>query len=166
MNPRTETYLTYGLIFLCVSLALVNLVPRLTVQQVEITLDQPDVTVSVDGAVRTPGVYTLPWGARVGDLIDRAGGLVFGAEASLVNRAEPLDEGSTVFVPYARSDSGDERISINSASAAELETISGIGPALSARIIAGRPYASVDALERVSGIGPATLERLRPLVRL
>ncbi|MDZ7706007.1 MAG: ComEA family DNA-binding protein [Trueperaceae bacterium] len=166
MSPKTEAYLTYSLIVFCVGLALVNLAPRLSVRQVEITLTQPDVTVSVDGAVRNPGVYTLPWGARVGDLIERAGGLSTGAESSLVNRAEPLDEGSTVYVPFALRDGGDERISINSGSVADLESLPGIGPALSARIIAGRPYASVNDLQRISGIGPATLERLRPLVKL
>jgi competence protein ComEA len=57
------------------------------------------------------------------------------------------------------------RLSLNRATAAELEALPGIGPALAARIVAGRPYRSVDALDAVRGIGPRTLQRLRPWVR-
>ena len=61
-------------------------------------------------------------------------------------------------------------VNINTASAAELEELPGIGPVLAARIVADRErnglFKSVDDLDRVSGIGPATLARLRPLVRV
>ena len=69
-------------------------------------------------------------------------------------------------VPRLRTESGDIRISLNSATAAELESLPGVGPATARRIIAGRPYGRVDDLIRVSGIGPKTLERLRPRVGL
>jgi competence protein ComEA len=57
------------------------------------------------------------------------------------------------------------RLALNHATTAELEALPGIGPALAARIVAGRPYRSVDDLDAVRGIGPRTLERLRPWVR-
>lgn len=53
-------------------------------------------------------------------------------------------------------------VDINLATARELETLQGVGPAMSARIIAARPFGSVDELRRVRGIGPVILERLRP----
>jgi competence ComEA-like helix-hairpin-helix protein len=57
-------------------------------------------------------------------------------------------------------------VDINRASAAELQLLDGIGPALSTAIVADREangrYTSVDDLQRVRGVGPATIERLRP----
>ena len=50
----------------------------------------------------------------------------------------------------------------NTAGKEELESIPGIGPTLASRIIAGRPYETVDALIKVKGIGEKTLEKLRP----
>jgi len=60
-------------------------------------------------------------------------------------------------------------VDVNRATAEELATLPGIGPALAGRIVEWRgangPFASVDDLDRVPGIGPATVERLRPRVR-
>jgi endonuclease/exonuclease/phosphatase family metal-dependent hydrolase len=53
-------------------------------------------------------------------------------------------------------------IDLNSASKEELMSVDGIGPVLSARIIAGRPYKTVDDLLKVKGIGPKKLENIRP----
>ncbi len=59
-------------------------------------------------------------------------------------------------------------LDLNSASAGELESLPGIGPALAARIVASRDehgrFRSPEELERVSGIGKKSLERLLPLV--
>lgn len=57
-------------------------------------------------------------------------------------------------------------VDLNAASLAELESLPGIGPALARAIVAGRPYASVDALRRVRGIGPARLAGLRERARV
>jgi competence protein ComEA len=55
-------------------------------------------------------------------------------------------------------------VDINTATVQELQAISGVGPGLSARIVAGRPYHSVDDLLKVSGIGPKLLDRIRPFI--
>ena len=55
-------------------------------------------------------------------------------------------------------------LDLNTATEEELQTIKGIGPVLATRIIAGRPYKTVDDLIKVKGIGPKKLEKIRPYV--
>lgn len=55
-------------------------------------------------------------------------------------------------------------IDLNSASEKELESIKGIGPALAKKIVAGRPYRSVDDLSK-AGIPAKTIEAMKPLVK-
>jgi competence protein ComEA len=133
-----------------------------------------DIVVDVAGAVRRPGVYRLPAGARVVDAIERAGGAAGGALLEGINRAARLADGQQVMVPKWGSGGSiaatglaaeDAPISLGSASVEQLDTIDGIGPVTAAKIVEYRDQhgglASVDQLDRVSGIGPATMESLR-----
>lgn len=65
---------------------------------------------------------------------------------------------------------GPQTISLNNASAAELQMIKGIGPALAERIVAYRnehgPFKQVDDLTAVRGIGQAKLEKMKTQLRL
>jgi competence protein ComEA len=134
-----------------------------------------DVVVDVTGAVRSPGVYRLPAGARVTDAIQRAGGAGSGAALEQINRAARLADGQQVVVPelapggtaVAGTAAGptDGPISLGTATVEELDTIDGIGPVTAGDIIAFRDrhggLASVEQLDQISGIGPATMEALR-----
>jgi competence protein ComEA len=133
-----------------------------------------DIVVDVAGAVRRPGVYRLPAGARVVDAIESAGGAAGGALLEGINRAARLADGQQVMVPERGPDGSiatagvaaeDGPISLGSASVGQLDTIDGIGPVTAAKIVEYRDQhgglASVDQLDRVSGIGPATMESLR-----
>jgi competence protein ComEA len=134
-----------------------------------------DVVVDVAGAVRRPGVYRLPAGARVIDAIERAGGPAGGALLEGINRAARLADGQQVVVPEqgpagtvagVAGLAGEEGpISLGSASAEQLEAIDGIGPVTAGKIVEYRDQhgglASVEQLDQVSGIGPATMESLR-----
>ena len=140
----------------------------------------PPIIVDVTGWLHQPGVYEFVPGDRVIDAVERAGGARKGADLSVLNLAAPLTDGTQVVVPKqgaagpaatapAGSDpSGGSLVNINTASATELEALSGIGEVLAAAIVDYRtdngPFASVDDLESVSGIGPATLEEIRDQV--
>lgn len=140
------------------------------------------VVVHVAGAVGAPGVQRLPAGARVIDAVDAAGGLLPDADASRVNLAAELVDGTQVYVPAigevappaaGASGAGGEGsgpIDLNIADSAALETLPGVGPATAAAIIDHRdrngPFASVDGLLEVRGIGEAKLAQLRDLVRV
>lgn len=133
-----------------------------------------DVVVDVAGAVRRPGVYRLPAGARVVDAIERAGGATGGALLEAINRAARLVDGQQVVVPErtaAGASTGpaaaapEGPISLGSATVEQLDTIDGIGPVTARKIVEYRDQhgglSSVEQLDQVSGIGPATMESLR-----
>jgi competence protein ComEA len=136
----------------------------------------PPIIVDVTGWVREPGVYEFAQGDRVIDAVERAGGAKPNADLSGLNLAAPLTDGTQVIVPKtgaaaagATGSAGSavtgSLININTASATDFETLSGIGEVLAAAIVDYRtengPFAAVDDLEDVSGIGPATLEEIR-----
>ena len=134
-----------------------------------------DLVVDVAGAVRRPGVYRLPAGARVVDAIERAGGPAGAAVLEAINRAARLTDGQQVVVPErgpavaaaaASGASAEEGpIGRGGATVEQLDTIEGIGPVTAKKIVEYRDQhgglASVDQLDQVSGIGPATMESLR-----
>jgi comEA protein len=63
-----------------------------------------------------------------------------------------------------------QKININAATAAELESLPGIGPAMAAQILSYRAahgrFSTIDELRQVKGIGPKKLEKIQPFVRL
>lgn len=153
-----------------------------------------DIVVHVTGAVSSPGVVTLPAGSRVADAIEAAGSALEDADTSLINLARILVDGEQMCVPYqgeqvpdtgagaagtvdgsggtssggaegAADSSAGGLVNINTADAAALETLPGIGPALAQRIVEHReahgPFAAVDDLTDVPGVGPAKLKALR-----
>lgn len=141
------------------------------------TADAASVYVHVFGAVAEPGLYRLTEGARVVDVVAAAGGLDADADATAVNLARRLTDGEQVYVPIvgetvadspAGAPPGDGRVNLNTADAAELDTLPRIGPAMAARILAWREengrFTSVEDLLAVPGIGDKMLEGLRDLV--
>jgi competence protein ComEA len=139
----------------------------------------PVVVVDVTGAVRRPGVYRLPAGARVQDAIRRARPLAR-ADMTTVNLAARVTDGEQVIVPRRgrggatasapATPDAPAVVSLNSATLEQLETLDGIGPALAQRIIDYRTahggFRSLEELDQVSGIGPARLAALRGHVSL
>lgn len=150
------------------------------------------VIVHVTGAVRKPSVVTLDAGARVQDAIEAAGGLLKTAEPESVNLARVIGDGEQIHIPAEGEepvqDAGDAeesrkgtggngaggaaagqsgKVDLNSADAATLETLPGVGPVTAEAIIAHRQvqsFATVDDLLLVKGIGPKTFDSLKDLV--
>lgn len=166
MADRGELLISAVLAALCLLAAAFAIVPRMAVRSVPISIEAPEISVAVGGAVARPGVYRLPLRSRVIDVVELAGGFTAEAETSLVDLAAAVGPGDRVQVPSRYDDSGEERISLNSAPAPALESLPGVGPVTAARIVAGRPYSRLEELLRVKGIGERTLERLRPHLRL
>jgi competence protein ComEA len=143
--------------------------------------------VHVAGAVRSPGVYRLRDGERVKDAIRRAGGAGQRADLNAINLAAKVADGQQVVVPRrgaagasaavsATQGAGgaggvaQAPVSLNTATAEQLDTLDGVGPATAQKIMEWRKqhggFRSIDDLSEVPGIGPKRLAALRPKVQL
>ena len=137
--------------------------------------------VHVGGAVAAPGVYDLAEGARVLDAVEAAGVFAEGAARDALNLARAVSDGEQVVVPSEADIAAQEAVSagaggaaagagasaaaggaggkvnINTASAAQLDTLPGVGASTAEKIVADReangPFKTVEDLKRVSGIG-------------
>ncbi|HEM3602455.1 TPA: helix-hairpin-helix domain-containing protein [Streptococcus suis] len=150
----------------------------------EASEEPSQLVVDVKGAVAKPGLYTLAADARINDAVDAAGGLTSQADPKSINLAQKLSDEAVVYVASkdenisvvtsttassAISPEGNEsKVNLNTATEADLQTISGIGAKRAADIIAYREanggFKSVDDLNNVSGIGDKTMESIRPYV--
>ncbi|MGW5212430.1 helix-hairpin-helix domain-containing protein [Streptomyces sp. NPDC004051] len=146
----------------------------------------PEIVVDVGGKVRDPGVHRLPAGSRVADALRAAGGVRPGTRTDGLNRARFLVDGEQVIVGGPAPAAGPEPVpgapagtaagagpaapvSLNTATADQLETLPGVGPVLARHIIEYRTrnggFRSVDELREVNGIGDRRFADLRNLVR-
>lgn len=106
-----------------------------------------------------------------------AGGATANADFEKINLAYELSDGEKIYIysifdeetEYTMSsDIKNTKVNINKATASELETINGVGPALAEKIIAYRTangrFATVEDLKNVSGIGEKKFETIRDAV--
>lgn len=143
------------------------------------------VVVHVLGAVVSPGVVRLPEGSRVLDAIAAAGGLTPQAAPGELNLAAVLADGAQLVIGDQKQPGGELRstsdgtagggtspakVSLNTATQAQLETLPGVGPVTAQKILAWREqhgrFTRVAELQEVDGIGPKTFAQLEPYVGL
>lgn len=155
------------------------------------------VTCDISGAVKHQGVYTLKTGARIQELIEAAGGAKQNAQLKAVNRAVMLKDQDKIHIPYKgekiekasnfsstgagtttanESTSGEstqnngEKVNLNTASAADLQKLNGIGQKKAEQIIAYREqngqFKKIEDLMQVSGIGEKTFAALKDQLAL
>ncbi|MFZ2501116.1 MAG: helix-hairpin-helix domain-containing protein, partial [Nocardioides sp.] len=153
-----------------------------------------ELVVSVVGLVNRPGLVRLPPQARVALALERAGGVRDGADVLSLNLAQVLRDGDQILVgtrehgeasmrsavvssgataPAGAGASGSAAagggaggaVNLNTATAAELDALPGVGPVTAQAIVAWRDknggFSSVEQLGEVDGIGPARLAKLR-----
>lgn len=149
-----------------------------------------EAVVYVAGAVAKPGIYRIPPGSRAAYAIALAGGMLPGADPLAINLAERISDGdeiavlrigdvahsahtsrATVHRSRKRAASAPTSVvNLNTADAAALESVPGIGPTLADRIVAIRDadgaFGSFDELLDVAGMTAARLERARPYLTI
>lgn len=141
----------------------------------------PGVVVQAAGAVRAPGVYRLPVGSRVVDLLDRAGGPAPDLDLERTNLAALLIDGTRVWLPRlgesvpmvvgstgGTSGSAPALVDLNHASIEQLDTLPGIGRTLATAIVSDRErrgrFRSIEDLNRVKGLTRSKIDAVRELV--
>lgn len=140
--------------------------------------------VDIKGAVKVPGIYQLKNQQRIWDALALAGGVSEEADTTQVNYAQKVKDQMIIYVPKkgepvpqsletlqesAPAQQNQEgKINLNTATEAELQTISGIGAKKAQEIIRFRdeqgPFKTVEELKNVSGIGEKTVERLKDML--
>ena len=134
------------------------------------------VWIYVCGAVNEPGVYELPQGSRVYEAIALAGGLTEEADTRALNQAALLTDGEQITVlteeetagavlPESPSGAQSTRINLNTATREELMTLTGIGEARAAAILAYRethgPFRAIEEIMNVEGIKEKGFEKIK-----
>lgn len=134
------------------------------------------ITVYIIGSINTPGVYKLPQGSRLQDLITSAGGLSSDADPEAINLAKTLDDEEKIIVPARASgqkqsdtvESNGFPININTASKEELMLLPSIGETRADEIIAYREkqgsFTNIDQIMNVPGIGTDTYQKIQELI--
>ena len=177
--------LLIGVLFGLLSAGLILLVSRPKPGRAVLLRPAPTprpVVINIDGAVASPGVYTLPFQSRVMDAVKAAGGLAENASPGSVNLAAELEDGSHIYIPARNSSlespaemvgsviglavSGEliSMININQASLEVLLGLPGIGPVTAEKIINYREeqlFTRIEEIQKVPGIGPATYEQIK-----
>ena len=148
--------------------------------------------VHVCGAVKREGVYELPEGSRVFEALRLAGGCTAEADTSYCNQAAVLSDAQKVYIPTKEeaeklraaeavpqeagapeagagsSGTAGGKININTADAALLTQIPGVGESKAKSIIAYRdehgPFRTTEDLMKVSGIAAASFEKMRDYI--
>lgn len=172
-----------GLVLLAFALIMRGRAQETVTLNVQTAEDPNIVRVYVGGEVAQPGLFRLTRGSRVADAIAAAGGVTTAGDTSAIGMAAPLEDADQVIVP-ARSAAatgasatparstlaapGQVVVNLNTASAADLELLPGIGPALATRIVEYRtqqgPFQTIDELAEIQGISERMVDELRPLV--
>ena len=157
--------------------------------------EEATVYVQVTGAVKYPGVYELPEGSRVFEAIEKAGGMTDDARAESINQALEVSDGQLIVLytkqewqqmqagtmngsedlaaaqnVLSESAADDGRININTASAEQLCTISGIGESRAQSIITYREqngaFGSIEEIKKVSGIKDGLFQKIKDKIKV
>lgn len=153
--------------------------PPAAVEQNKEPVKHQNIVVYVSGAVKNPGVVSMAHGTRVVDAVKLLGGPTETANMQSVNLAAPLVDGQQIHVPDREETAagggtagtaGRGKININTADAAALDTLPGIGPSTAQKIIDYRknkgPFSSLEDIKSVPGIGESKYQNLKEYITL
>lgn len=149
--------------------------------------------IDISGAVKNPGVYELNLGARLNEVIIKAGGLTEETDEEYFSRnfnlARILTDQDKIYIPSIdeislgvfnetsknvsfldpvsqTEESSEFKISVNTATQEDLKSLPGIGPATAGKIINNRPYSTIDELLTKKAITSSVFNKIREYIDL
>ncbi len=123
-------------------------------------------TIEIKGEVNHPGVYKMNIHDTLEILIKQSGGITEEADISSLNLTTDLENNSVVVIPKKEEE---KRISINSGSVEELDSLPGVGPAIAERIVQYRkkkPFQRLEDLMEIKGIGEKMFDKIKDRLSL
>lgn len=145
----------------------------------ELPLKDSKIVVEIKGEVNNPNVYYLDEESIIQDLIDMAGGITDKGDLENINRAQELTDHECVVIPSCEEGnthitseetttsigSNSDKVNINTANEAELQTLTGIGESRAQAIIDYREengrFKSIEDIKNISGIGDKMFEKIK-----
>lgn len=138
--------------------------------------------VYICGAVKVPGIYLLPGGSRIYEVIEMAGGLRWDACESQINQAEYISDGQMIYImteeevleqeatDEQEAEENDGKINLNTATASELMTLAGIGQSKADAIIAYREenggFSTIEELMNITGIKEGVFQKIKDSIKV
>jgi competence protein ComEA len=135
--------------------------------------------VYIDGEVKKPGLYLLPYGSLLKDIIQAAGGLTQNSDIAKINLASKIIDGEKITIPEISNqsekimgistlDKPGNLVNINTANQAELDILPGIGPSKALDILKYRNehgiFRSIEEINKVPGIGPTIYSQIKDFI--
>lgn len=150
------------------------------------TSSPASLAVDLSGAVNQTGVFRLPEGSRLEDLLQLAGGLSAADPdwvAKNLNLAERLFDGEKIYIPArgeaasgtsqglggsAAPSAGGAKLNINTATAAQLDALPGLSPSDAQGIVEYRQkkgsFKDISEVKQVSGIKDGKFAKIKDMI--
>ena len=166
-----------------------------TIQNVE-NEDEEMIIIHIAGQVKSPGIIKIKEGARIADIIEKAGGLTETANIEDINLAYVVEDGQKIIIPSKEdkeeketinTENGDgiivntaqnsntntttfSKVNINKADTEQLQTLPGVGEATANKIIEYRKesgeFKTIEDIKNVPGIGEAKYEEIKEKIKV
>lgn len=137
-----------------------------------------EIFVQICGAIKQEGVYQVPKGTRIYQIIELAGGLTKDAATEVVNQAREAQDGEMIVFPTIQAvengtyvvDGENTLVHINAATIEQLMTLPGVGEAKAKSIIAFREinkgFKTIEEIMKVDGIKQSMFNKIKELITL
>ena len=141
---------------------------KASINQNNIVSNNDEILVNITGEVNKPGIYSVPNGSLVNDVIITSGGFTKYADTDSVNLIQKVKDGDKIVVKRKVDNTNTDLININTATISELTKLTGIGEAKASAIVTYREtygkFQSIEELMNVQGISQSVFDKIKDYI--